>query len=98
MVGFSTPETAAPRIREFVREVNPKGKTPIGRSLRAALVDMGALRPLPTAKLSHYQPLPLTASRYNLRGLAQLGDFDPVTFKMEVDEEKEIVQQTKEKG
>jgi hypothetical protein len=41
VVGFAPASAAAQAIRRFAEAVNPKGKTPIGRSLRAALEDMG---------------------------------------------------------
>ncbi|MCH9648220.1 MAG: hypothetical protein K0U98_08275 [Deltaproteobacteria bacterium] len=41
VVPFSTPEAAISQMRTFADGVNPKGKTPISRSLRAALADFG---------------------------------------------------------
>lgn len=41
VVPFSTPEAAISRMNTFADKVNPKGKTPISRSLRAALEDFG---------------------------------------------------------
>jgi len=41
VVPFSTPSTAIARMAAFAEDVNPKGKTPISRSLRAALEDFG---------------------------------------------------------
>ena len=41
VVPFSAPEAALSRLRQFAEGVNPKGKTPISRSLRAALEDFG---------------------------------------------------------
>ncbi len=41
VVPFSSPATAIDRMAEFADGVNPKGKTPISRSLRAALDDFG---------------------------------------------------------
>ena len=41
VVPFSAPEDAIARMAAFAKDVNPKGKTPISRSLRAALADFG---------------------------------------------------------
>lgn len=41
VVPFSAPEAAIERMASFADGVNPKGKTPISRSLRAALEDFG---------------------------------------------------------
>ncbi|MEE8586467.1 MAG: VWA domain-containing protein [Acidobacteriota bacterium] len=41
IVPFSAPAAAAARMQAFVDQVNPRGKTPISRSLRAALEDFG---------------------------------------------------------
>ncbi|MEM7349866.1 MAG: hypothetical protein AAF657_03610 [Acidobacteriota bacterium] len=41
VVPFSTPDAAIEQMRAFAEGVNPKGKTPISRSLRAALEDFG---------------------------------------------------------
>ncbi len=41
VVPFADPSTAISRMATFAEGVNPKGKTPISRSLRAALADFG---------------------------------------------------------
>ncbi len=41
VVPFTAPEQAIARMSAFADQVNPKGKTPISRSLRAALDDFG---------------------------------------------------------
>ena len=41
VVPFASPEVAIARMASFAEGVNPKGKTPISRSLRAALEDFG---------------------------------------------------------
>jgi hypothetical protein len=41
VVPFAAPEQAIARMAAFADGVNPKGKTPISRSLRAALADFG---------------------------------------------------------
>ena len=41
VVPFSTPDSAISKMGAFADGVNPKGKTPISRSLRAALEDFG---------------------------------------------------------
>ncbi|MEE8523285.1 MAG: hypothetical protein V3T72_05080 [Thermoanaerobaculia bacterium] len=41
---FSASAAAVTRMQDFVDRVNPKGKTPISRSLRAALADFGDRR------------------------------------------------------
>lgn len=41
VVPFSAPEAAISQMTTFAEGVNPKGKTPISRSLRAALADFG---------------------------------------------------------
>ena len=41
VVPFSPAASAAPAMQAFTAKVNPKGKTPISRSLRAALSDFG---------------------------------------------------------
>lgn len=41
VVPFSAPDKAISRMNAFAEGVNPKGKTPISRSLRAALEDFG---------------------------------------------------------
>ncbi len=41
VVPFSAPESAISEMAAFADGVNPKGKTPISRSLRAALADFG---------------------------------------------------------
>ena len=38
---FSNSSTAISKMQQFVEQVNPRGKTPISRSLRAALTDFG---------------------------------------------------------
>lgn len=44
VVPFAAEPEAVGRVRRFGEAVNPKGKTPIGRSLRAALEDFGDRR------------------------------------------------------
>ena len=41
VVPFSQPQAVSGEIKGFVDEINPKGRTPISRSLRAALEDFG---------------------------------------------------------
>lgn len=41
VVPFSSPDMAISKMQSFAEGVNPKGKTPISRSLRAALEDFG---------------------------------------------------------
>jgi hypothetical protein len=41
VVPFSPPATAADRFRAFLQRINPLGRTPITKSLRAALQDFG---------------------------------------------------------
>ena len=44
VVPFASSRAAVTRIKAFVDKINPRGKTPISRSLRAALADFGDRR------------------------------------------------------